>query len=358
MATIACVPSPISRQPSADGLKLPIEPPHPPPSDGLKGLYKPIEPFATHRLDVGGGHRLYVEEAGNPHGIPVVFLHGGPGGGLVPAARRFFDPDRYRVILFDQRGAGRSTPLGELHENTTWHLVDDIEVVRAALGVREWMVFGGSWGTTLALAYAQTHPERVTAVILRGVLMMRRSERDWFYQGGLSHLQPEEWERFIAPVPPGERDDIAAAYHRRLTGTDAAQARHFAQAWMRWEAINSSLVPDPALLAALTADETVVAASRILAHYVVNGAFLEPETRLLDGIDRIRHLPAVIVQGRYDLCCPPATALDLARAWPEAALHVVADAGHASTEPGILDRLIRTTDELAADGPGQVRGLS
>ena len=316
----------------------------------LRTYYPPLEPFRTGRLDVSGGHQLYFEESGNPKGKPVVFLHGGPGGGSEPKQRRFFDPSAYRIILFDQRGCGRSTPHASLEENTTWHLVADIEVVRAALGVRKWMVFGGSWGTTLALAYAQTHPERVTAVILRGVLMMRRSERDWFYQGGLRQLQPEEWERFIAPVPLGERDDIAAAYHRRLTGTDPAQAWHFAQAWMRWEAMNSSLTPDPALLAMLTADETVVAASRILAHYVVNGAFLESETRLLDGIDRIRHLPAVIVQGRYDLCCPPATALDLARAWPEAALHVVADAGHASMEPGILDRLIRATDDFAAGG--------
>lgn len=324
--------------------------PSQPPQNAFKTFYPPIEPYATHRLDVGGGHELYVEEVGNPAGIPAVFLHGGPGGGLMPFARRFFDPDRYRVVLVDQRGSGRSTPLGGLHDNTTWHLVADLEVVRAALGVREWLLFGGSWGSTLALAYAQTHPERVTGLILRGVFLVRCSEREWFYQGGLRHLQPEEWEHFVAPVPPDERGDVAAAYHRRLTGPDPAEARRFAQAWMRWEAINSSLTPDPALLATLTADATVMASSRILAHYVVNGAFFEPETQLLDGVDRIRHLPTVIIQGRYDLCCPPATAHDLARAWPEAELHIVPDAGHASTEPGILDRLIRATDGFATDG--------
>ncbi|MEV4636455.1 prolyl aminopeptidase [Actinoplanes sp. NPDC049548] len=313
-------------------------------------LYPEIEPYATHRVETSGGHRLYVEEAGNPDGLPALFVHGGPGSGLAPFMRRFFDPARYRVILPEQRGAGRSTPVGELHENTTWHLVDDIEVVRRRLGVEKWLLFGGSWGSTLSLAYAQTHPDRVTGLILRGIYLVRRSERDWIYQHGLHHLQPEEWERFIAPIPPPERTDLLAAYHRRLTGPDAAEAARCAEAWMRWEAVNSSLTPDPDLIATLTAGSTAVAAARILAHYVINGGFFTPETQLLDGIDRIRTKPAVVIQGRYDLCCPPVTAYDLARRWPEAEFRVVHGAGHASLEPGILDRLIRATDRYAATG--------
>jgi proline iminopeptidase len=307
-------------------------------------LYPPIEPYATHHLDVGGGHRLYVEEVGRPGWIPAVFLHGGPGGGLTPVLRRFFDPDRYRLILFDQRGGGRSTPLGSLRDNTTWHLVADIELIREALSIPRWLVFGGSWGSTLALAYAQTHPDRVTGLILRGILMMRPSERRWFYQDGAHHLQPEEWARFVAPIPDAERDDVLGAYHRRLLGADRAEALRCAGAWMRWEAINSSLVPDPALLASLTADGFALPAAQILAHYVVNDGFFASETHLLDGVDRIRHLPAVIIQGRYDMCCPPTTAYALAERWPEAEFQVVADAGHSSLEPGITDRLVAATD--------------
>ncbi|SCF28934.1 prolyl aminopeptidase Serine peptidase. MEROPS family S33 [Micromonospora viridifaciens] len=310
-------------------------------------LYPPVEPYATHRIAVGDGHELYVEEVGRPDGVPVVFLHGGPGGGLVPAARRFFDPDRYRVVLFDQRGAGRSTPFGELRANTTWHLVDDLEAIRARLGIDSWLVFGGSWGVTLGLAYAQTHPDRVTGLILRGVLLMRRSERDWFYQGGLRHLQPEEWDRFVAPIPPAERDDVLAAYHRRLHGPDGAEARVCAAAWGRWEAVNSSLRPDPALLAHFTDERQALPIARILSHYALHGGFLTGDTQLLDGVDRIRHLPAVIIQGRYDLCCPPASAYDLARAWPEAELRMVPDAGHSAAEPGIARELLRATDHFA-----------
>jgi proline iminopeptidase len=313
----------------------------------LRTLYPPIETYAKHRLDVGDGHQLHVEEVGNPHGIPVLFLHGGPGSGLVDRMRQFFDPDRYRVVLFEQRGAGRSTPLGELHANTTAHLVADVEVLRHFLGIDRWLVFGGSWGSTLALAYAQAHPARTTGLILRGIFLARRSESHWMYQSGLNYLQPEEWARFIEPIPPAERDDILAAYHRRLLGDDPVVARRCADAWMRWEAINSSLVPDPALLATLTADETVLAAARILAHYVVNGAFLESETQLLDGVDRIRHLPAIIIQSRYDLCCPPTGAYDLARRWPEATFQIVPAAGHSSLEPAVTDHLIRSTDRFA-----------
>jgi proline iminopeptidase len=313
----------------------------------LRRLYPPFEPYATRHVDVGDGHRLYVEEAGNPDGIPAVFLHGGPGGGLIPMFRQFFDPERYRIVLLDQRGAGRSTPRGSLRDNTTWHLVADLEVVRELLGLESWLLFGGSWGSTLALAYAQSHPDRVTGLILRGIFLLRRSERRWFYQDGLHHLQPEEWEKFLAPIPVAERGDVLAAYHRRLLGPDPEEARRCARAWMRWEAINSSLTPDPRFLELLTADESALPGAQILAHYVVNGGFFDPETQLLDGVDRIRHLPAVIVQGRYDLCCPPDTALALARRWPEATLHMIADAGHSSLEPGITDQLIRATDDFA-----------
>ncbi|MEU2614802.1 prolyl aminopeptidase [Micromonospora sp. NPDC007271] len=310
-------------------------------------LHPPVEPYATHRIAVGDGHELYVEEVGRPDGVPVVFLHGGPGGGLVPAARRFFDPHRYRAVLFDQRGAGRSTPFGELRANTTWHLVDDLEVIRTRLGIDSWLVFGGSWGVTLGLAYAQTHPDRVTGLILRGVLLMRRTERDWFYQGGLRHLQPEEWDRFVAPIPTAERDDVLAAYHRRLHGRDEAEARACAAAWGRWEAVNSSLRPDPALLAHFTDERQALPIARILSHYAVHGGFLTGDTQLLDGVDRIRHLPAVLIQGRYDLCCPPASAYDLARTWPEAELRMVPDAGHSAAEPGIARELLRATDHFA-----------
>lgn len=309
-------------------------------------LYPPVEPYATHRIAVGDGHQLHVEEVGTPDGVPVVFLHGGPGGGLVPAARRFFDPRRYRAVLFDQRGAGRSTPFGELRANTTGHLVGDLETIRERLGIDSWLVFGGSWGVTLGLAYAQAHPDRVTGLILRGVLLLRRSERDWFYQGGLRHLQPDEWDRFVAPIPVAERDDVLAAYHRRLHGPDEARARACAVAWGRWEAVNSSLRPDPGVLAHFTGEEQALPIARILSHYAVHGGFLT-ESQLLDGVDRIRHLPAVIINGRYDLCCPPVSAYDLARRWPEAELRIVPDAGHSAAEPGIARELLRATDRFA-----------
>ncbi|MET8837973.1 prolyl aminopeptidase [Micromonospora sp. NPDC004540] len=309
-------------------------------------LYPPVEPYATHRIAVGDGHVLHVEEVGRPDGVAVVFLHGGPGGGLVPAARRFFDPRRYRAVLFDQRGAGRSTPFGELRANTTWHLVADLETIRERLGIDSWLVFGGSWGVTLGLAYAQTHPDRVTGLILRGVLLLRRSERDWFYQGGLRHLQPDEWDRFVAPIPTAERGDVLAAYHRRLHGPDEAEARACAVTWGRWEAVNSSLRPDPGVLAHFTAEEQALPIARILSHYAVHGGFLT-ETQLLDGVDRIRHLPAVIINGRYDLCCPPVSAHDLARRWPEAELRIVPDAGHSAAEPAIARELLRATDHFA-----------
>jgi proline iminopeptidase len=266
----------------------------------------------------------------------------------VPAARRFFDPERFRVVLVDQRGSGQSTPRGGLHENTTAHLVADLELIREELGIPAWLLFGGSWGSTLSLAYAQAHPGRVTGLILRGVFLMRPSERRWFYQDGLRHLQPEEWARFVEPVPDDEREDVLNAYHRRLLGPDRETALRFARAWMRWEAVNSSLRPDPALVELLTGDEFGLPMAQILAHYVVNGGFFDSDTQLLDGVGRIRHLSGVIVQGRYDLCCPPDSAYELSLRWPEAELCMVPDAGHSSLEPGITDRLIRATDAFAA----------
>lgn len=322
---------------------------------GLRLLYPPIEPFATHEFSVGDGHRLYVEQVGRPDGIPAVFLHGGPGGGLVPGHRRFFDPGRYRVVLVDQRGCGRSTPLGSTVANTTGHLVGDLERVREGLGLESWLVFGGSWGSALALAYAQAHPERVTGLVLRGICLMRESERRWFYRDGARHLQPAEWERFVAPIPVEERDDLVGAYHRRLRGPEAES---FARPWMRWEAVNSSLTWDPAFVDRLTSDALALPTARILTHYLVNGGFLASPTQLLDGVERIRHLPAVIVQGAYDLCCPPVSAHELAVRWPEAVFHLVADAGHSPMEPGITDRLIRATDGFAAAFDHRSRDLT
>ena len=313
----------------------------------MRVLYPPVEPYATHRVDVRDGHRLFVEEVGRPDGIPAVYLHGGPGGGLTPSARQFFDPDRYRLVLIDQRGAGRSTPHGSVENNTTWHLVEDLERVRERLNIRSWLLFGGSWGTTLALAYAQAYPARATGLILRGLFLLRGSERRWFYQDGASHLQPEEWERFIAPVPVDERDDIVAAYHRRLFSDDRELATRYSNAWLRWEAVNSSLRPDPALIDTLIADDRGLAMSRILAHYVIHGGFFESEQQILDGIEGIRQIPAVLVQGRYDLCCPPVTAHDVASRWPEADVRIVADAGHSSLEPGITHELVTATDAFA-----------
>ncbi|WP_205707837.1 prolyl aminopeptidase [Kineococcus vitellinus] len=313
----------------------------------LRTSYPPLEPFAVHRLPVGDGHELHVEQAGNPAGIPVLFLHGGPGGGLRPGDRCFFDPRRYHVVLLDQRGAGRSTPAGGLEANTTAHLVADLERVRAHVGLERWLLFGGSWGSTLALAYAQAHPERVTGFVLRGLHLVRSTELDWFYAGGLAPLQPVEWQRFLAPVPPAERDDVLGAYHRRLTGDDPEEAARWAAPWLRWEFVNSSTAPDPAFLEEVSTSAQAVGAARVLAHYAAHRGFLRDDDELLDGLARVRHLPAVLVQGALDLCCPPVTAWEVAQRWPRARLELVPGAGHSSREPGVLDRLVRATDSFA-----------
>jgi proline iminopeptidase len=309
-------------------------------------LYPEIEPYRTGRLRVSDLHEIAYEECGHPQGKPVVFVHGGPGGGTEPKYRRFFDPTAYRIVLFDQRGCGRSTPHAELVDNTTWHLVADMEALREHLGVARWQVFGGSWGSTLALAYAESHPDRVTEVVLRGIFLLRKREIDWFYQGGASALFPDAWEEYLAPIPEAERSDLLHAYHRRLTSADPEVRQRAARAWSVWEGSTSCLFPNRELIQKTSGDEFALAFARIECHYFVNRGFFEPETQLLDGVGRIRHLPAVIVQGRYDVVCPMESAWALHRAWPEADLRIVADAGHSALEPGNVHELIEATDRF------------
>ncbi|GAA4754109.1 prolyl aminopeptidase [Gordonia alkaliphila] len=314
----------------------------------MAALYPPIEPYASGHLDVGDGQEVYWETSGNPEGKPVLFVHGGPGGGTSPAQRRFFDPERYRIILFDQRGCGRSRPHiadgADLSVNHTGALIDDMERLRAHLGVERWQIFGGSWGSTLGLAYAQTHPERVTELVLRGIFLLRRSEIDWYYNGGAAHIFPDVWETYLAPIPEAERDgDLVAAYHRILTGPDPAAAQRAASAWTGWENRTSHLLPQPD---ADSSDRFDLAFATIENHYFVHHGFLD-EGQLLTNIAVLHHIPAVIVQGRYDVVCPMRSAWDLHRAWPEADLVIVDDAGHASLETGIADALVSATDRFA-----------
>jgi len=290
---------------------------------------------------------LYFEECGNPAGKPVVFLHGGPGAGSNAAVRRFFDPARYRIVIFDQRGSGRSRPHASLEDNTTWHLVADIEQLRQHLTINCWQVFGGSWGSALALAYAQTHPEVVTELVLRGIFMVRPQELRWFYQDGASRLFPDYWLDFIAPVPADERDDYIAAHYRRLTGDDQAAMTASARAWSVWEGVTSNLLVSEAAVGRFQSDEFALALARIEAHYFVNHGFLESPDQLLENIHRIRSIPAVIVQGRYDVVCPAQTAWELHQAWPEADFRMVPDSGHSAFEPGIVHELVEATDRFA-----------
>ncbi len=308
-------------------------------------LHPPIEPHASGILEVDG-HRVHWERCGTPGATPAVFLHGGPGGGCSPVHRQLFDPRRYDVLLFDQRGCGRSTPHAGLERNTTWDLVADIERLRALAGVERWLVFGGSWGSTLALAYAEAHPERVSALILRGIFLLREAELRWYYQEGASWVFPDLWDGFLAPIPEAERGDLMAAYRRRLTGDDPAERLRCAKAWSTWEGSTLSLHPRPERGRAYAEDEYALAFARIENHYFVHGAWLE-EGQLLRDVDRIRHIPAVIVQGRYDMCTPMRSAWDLHRAWPEATFTVVPDAGHAFDEPGIGAALLAATDRFA-----------
>lgn len=314
----------------------------------MRTLYPSIEPFDTGHLQVSERHCLYYEQCGNPQGKPVVILHGGPGGGCSPKMRRFHDPERYRIILFDQRGSGRSTPHADLVDNTTWDLVDDIEALRAHLGIARWQVFGGSWGSTLALAYAQKHPDPVTELVLRGIFMLRRWELEWFYQEGASRLFPDAWEGYLKPIPAVERADLISAYHRRLTSEDEAVRVEAARAWSVWEASTSFLRQDPAFIDAHKADAFALAFARIECHYFVNGGFLEVEDQLLRDAGRLHGIPGTIVHGRYDVVCPVQNAWDLARAWPQADLSICPNSGHSAFELEITDALIRATDAYAA----------
>jgi proline iminopeptidase len=308
-------------------------------------LYPEVEPYRTGRLQVSPIHDLYFEECGNPRGKPVVFLHGGPGLGTSARQRRFFDPAAYRIVLFDQRGCGQSRPHASLEENTTWHLVDDMERLRRERGIDRGQLVGGSWGSSLALAYALVHPQRVTELVLRGIFLLRKSEIDWFYQAGASALFADAWEDYLAPIPEAERGDLLRAYHRRLTGADGDERRRCAKAWSQWEARTSFLLPDEEYVAHLGDPEVAAAFARIECHYFLNEGFLAGRSPL-DGVDRFRHIPAVIVQGRYDVVCPMETAWALHRAWPEADFRLVPDAGHASYEPGITHELIEATDRF------------
>ena len=311
---------------------------------GLRQAYPEIEPYRTGRLRVSDLHELAFEECGNPRGKPVVLLHGGPGGGSSPFMRRFHDPAAYRIILFDQRGSGRSTPHAELRENTTWDLVADIERLRDHLGIDRWQVFGGSWGSTLALAYAETYPERVLELILRGIFMLRREEIDWFYEGGCHYLFPDAWRPYIEEIPEAERGDMVAAYYKRLTSDDPAVRLSAARAWSQWEGTTISLLPDPARVAHFGEGAFALAFARIECHYFINRGFFESDGWLLHNAHRLKSIPGAIVHGRYDVCTPVKNAFDLHAAWPEAEFRVIPDAGHAASEPGTLDALISFTD--------------
>ena len=313
----------------------------------MTSLYPEIEPHASGLLRVDDAHEIYWEVSGNPNGKPVVFLHGGPGGGTEAKHRRFFDPKRYRIVLLDQRGCGKSRPHASLENNTTWHLVQDIEALREHLDVERWQVFGGSWGSTLALAYAQKHPERVTELVLRGIFTFAKDEMDWFYREGTRMLFPDAYADFLSAIPPGEHDDIIAAYHRRLTGDDPKERARAARAWSLWECRVATLMPDPDLVRHCEETSLTLAFARIECHYFVNAGFLKSDTQLLDQIDVMRHIPGVIVHGRYDVICPHRNAWRLHQAWPESTLTFVDDAGHSANEPGILRALVDATNSFA-----------
>ena len=318
--------------------------------NGLRILYPEIEPFETGILDVGDGHSVYWERIGTKGGKPAVFLHGGPGGGLSPKHRRLFDPARYEVILFDQRGCGKSTPHAELESNTTWHLVADMERLREKFGFKKWLVFGGSWGSTLALAYSQTHPMRVSELVVRGIYTLSRAELDWYYQFGVSEMFPEKWERFLEPIPAGERGNMMTAYRKLLTGSDRKKQIEAARAWSLWEGETITLLPEPQMSDQFGEDDFALAFARIENHYFVHGGWLR-ERQLLDDAHKLEGIPGVIVHGRYDMPCPARYAWELHKGWPEAEFFLIEGAGHAYSEPGILDRLIYATDKFAGKTP-------
>ena len=316
-------------------------------SPARRTLYPPIGPYQSGMLDVGDGHSLYWELSGNPEGKPVVFLHGGPGGGSSPEHRRQFNPQKYKILVFDQRGCGRSTPYASLEGNTTWDLVADIETLRTTVAkVEKWQAFGGSWGSTLALAYAQAHPERVTELVLRGIFLFDQYEIDWLYKSGADAIYPEQWEAFLAVLPEDERSDPVAAYQRRLTSAEAGEQLRAAKAWSAWEASTVTVLPSEETMEHFTNPDIAIAIARIENHYMANGGWFEPG-QLLAGADKLRGIPGVIIQGRHDSCTPPKAAWALKKAWPEVELNIIPDGGHLYSEPGILDGLIRATDRFA-----------
>ncbi|HVV34686.1 MAG TPA: prolyl aminopeptidase [Vitreimonas sp.] len=320
------------------------------PLPSRRDLYAPIEPSQSEMLKVSPLHTIYVEQCGNARGRPAIALHGGPGGGLSPEMRRFFDPQRYRTVLMDQRGCGRSTPHAELRENTTWDLVADIERVRERLDIDKWVVFGGSWGSTLALAYAAKHPERVAGIVLRGIFLLTKSEITWFYQNGASNVFPDAFARYAAAIPEAERGDFVQAYYKRLTSTDRETRIAAARAWARWEGETISIAGPSALPSRFNEDRFVEAFARIENHYFVNNGFFDHDGWLLDAAEKMRHIPCRIVHGRYDMCTPLASAWALKQRWPEANLEIIPDAGHSSLEPGIVDALVRATDAMIDGG--------
>ncbi len=313
---------------------------------GHRDFYPDIQPYRRGRLRVSERHEIYFEEAGNPKGKPAVVLHGGPGGGITPFLRQMHDPSCYRIIVFDQRGCGQSNPNAELAENTTWDLVGDMEKLRINLGIERWQVAGGSWGSTLAMAYAQSHPERVTELILRGIFTLRRSEILWFYQRGASALFADAWEDYLAPIPASERHDMIAAYYKRLTGSNRQEQIACARAWSQWEGGTLSLLPDPKRLQEFGGDGFALAFARIECHYFVNRGFFSTDDHLLANTERLAAIPGVIIQGRYDVVTPFETAWDLHKAWPQAEFIVIPDAGHTGTEPGIRDAMVKATDRF------------
>ena len=309
-----------------------------------RNLFPAIECYNSGQLSVGDGHVLYYEESGNPEGKPAVYLHGGPGSGSSPGQRRVFDPDKYRIILFDQRGCGRSTPTASLVNNTTWDLVRDMETLRNFLSIDRWQVCGGSWGSALALSYAETHPEKVSELVLRGIFTLRKSELNWYYQGGAAEIFPDEWEKFVQPIPVSERDDLIAAYYRQLTSADASVQRTAASAWSVWEGSTINLLQRPEQIKNFSSEAFSIAFARIECHYFINKGFFESDQFLIDNVNNIRHIPTTIIQGRYDVCTPMVTAWNLHQAFSEAAFYIVPDAGHMYDEPGIADQLVRATD--------------
>ena len=310
----------------------------------MRTLYPVIQPYQTGFLQVSALHRIYYAEYGNPHGMPVVFLHGGPGGGSQPDYARYFDPKKWRIVLFDQRGCGQSTPFAELRENTTWDLVNDIELIRERLGIKRWAIFGGSWGSTLALAYGIRHADRCTGFFLRGIFLLRQSEIDWFYQDGCSKIFPEAWANYLDAIPRAEQDDLVQAYFKRLTSDDRQVRQAAAKAWATWEGSTSKLIPDARMIAHYGADRFAEAFARIECHYFVNRGFLATDNYLIEQIRLLRHLPCVIVHGRYDMVCPADNAWQLHQAWPESQLQIIAAAGHSLSETGITDALLMATD--------------